>query len=260
MSAPGDTLLEGKGLRAAGGPHVGRPVPPFSVIVPVCNEARIFRHSATQLLETLRRLGTEFDLVVCENGSTDETPGIAEELQRANPEVRVERLPTPNYGLALRHAISTCLHDVVVLVNIDFWSGDFLREALDRLEHCDMVIGSKVMRGARDERPLLRRVITQVFNWALRLSFGFKGSDTHGLKAFRRQPMSEIIAQCITDKSIFDTELVLRAERAGLRIMEIPVAVRELRQPGYWSLLRRSPEVTENLLRLWWVFRRERPR
>lgn len=228
---------------------------PFSVVVPVCNEAKIFRRSATQLLETLRGLGSAFDLVVCENGSTDETPAIAEELRRGNPEVRVERLPTPNYGLALRHAISACRHDVVVLVNIDFWSFDFLREALARLEHCDLVIGSKAMRGARDERPLLRRVITRAFNWALRVAFGFKGTDTHGLKAFRRPSVSRIISQCVTDQSIFDTELVLRAEREGLRITEIPVAVRELRQPSYWSVLRRSPEVTENLLRLWWEFR-----
>lgn len=224
----------------------------FSVVVPVHNEAKILRQSLTRLLEVLRGLGRDFDVVVCENGSTDETAEVAEALRQDHPELRVERLPQANYGLALRHAIACCKHELVLLVNADFWDVGFIREALVRLEEgAELVVGSKAMRGSRDERPLIRRVITCAFNQMLRWTLGFRGTDTHGVKAFRRAPFLPLVAACVTDHWIFDTELVLRAERAGLRTLELPVSVRELRAPSCWALLRRSPGVIGNLLKLW---------
>src|SRR5438552_3819524 len=84
----------------------------------------------------------------------------------------------------------------------------------------------------------------------LRVAFGFRGTDTHGLKALRKARLEPIAAQCVTDRSLFDTELVLRAERAALRVVEIPVDVREIRQPGWWSIAGRAPEAVWNLIRL----------
>ena len=70
------------------------------------------------------------------------------------------------------------------------------------------------------------------------------------LKALRKARLEPIAAQCVTDRSLFDTELVLRAERAALRVVEIPVDVREIRQPGWWSIAGRAPEAVWNLIRL----------
>ncbi|MBI3321177.1 MAG: glycosyltransferase [Candidatus Omnitrophica bacterium] len=220
-------------------------------MVPVCNEANILRRSISRMRGELRQLGVQFDIVICENGSTDGTLLIAQELQRAHPEVHIERLPTPNYGLALKHAIAVCQHDTVLLTNVDFWDMDFVRSSLGKLNHYDLVIGSKAMPGSRDERPLVRKAITRSFNWVLRRTFGFRGTDTHGVKAFKREPLAPVIEHCVTDHFIFDTELVLRAQRAGLQIIEIPVHVHELRQPTYVSLMKRGPQVVWNLAKLW---------
>ena len=114
------------------------------------------------------------------------------------------------------------------------------------------------MSGAGDHRPAFRKMITRAFNSVLRVCFGFTGTDTHGIKAFRRDALAEVLGQCVTSRSIFDTELVLRAERSGLRIVEVPVEVREIRQPSYWAVVRRLPEVTWNLLRLSVAIRRSR--
>ncbi len=76
------------------------------------------------------------------------------------------------------------------------------------------------------------------------------------MKALRREALDPVLAACVTSRSIFDTELVLRAERAGLRIVEIPVAVKEIRQPSYWSVARRLPEVSWNLYKLARALRR----
>ena len=202
------------------------------------------------MLRALEKVGGDFELLVCENGSTDETAMLVAPLQQEDPRIRLERLAEADYGGAMRHGIAACAHDRVVIFNIDFWSVDFARQAVDKLAAHDVVIGSKVMNGSDDRRPLMRRFLTRAFNALLRSAFGFKGTDTHGMKALRKQSVDAVLARCVTSQSIFDTELVIRAERAGLRIVEIPVTVREIRQPSYWSVAKRLPEVSWNLLKL----------
>jgi glycosyltransferase involved in cell wall biosynthesis len=222
----------------------------FSVVVPVYNEAGIVNDAITRMLRALEDIGGDFELLVCENGSTDETAALVARLQQEDSRIRLERLPEPDYGGAMRHGIAACAYDRVVIFNIDFWSTEFARAAVERLAECDLVIGSKVMRGSDDQRPQMRRFLTRAFNGVLRSAFGFRGTDTHGMKALRKQSVDAVLARCVTAQSIFDTELVIRAERAGLRIVEIPVTVREIRQPSYWSVAQRLPEVSWNLLKL----------
>lgn len=223
---------------------------PFSVVVPVYNEARLVDDAITRIMHALEDLGGDFEMLVCENGSTDDTAALVERLRAEDPRIRLERLPEPDYGGAMRHGIGACRHDRVVIFNIDFWNLQFAREALALLDDYDMVVGSKVMDGAADRRPPFRRFMTRAFNQLLHAIFGFRGTDTHGMKAFRRTALADSLARCVTARSIFDTELVLRAERAGLRIVEIPVDVSEIRQPSYWSVVRRLPEVTWNMWKL----------
>jgi glycosyltransferase involved in cell wall biosynthesis len=219
----------------------------LTVIVPIHNEAAIVEDAVTRLREALAPLGVPIELLLCENGSTDETPAIIERL-RVHPDIRVERLAKADYGLALKHGVAVARGDRVVIVNLDFWNIPFMERALQLLGDHDLVLGSKVK--GDDRRPLIRRLITRNFNRLLRLVFGFHGTDTHGLKAFRREPVAAVSARCETDGWIYDTELVIRAERAGLRIAEVPVSVAELRAPSYGSLLRRVPITLANLVRL----------
>jgi hypothetical protein len=87
-----------------------------------------------------------------------------------------------------------------------------------------------------------------------RVSLGFTGTDTHGLKAFRRAALLPIVNACISDKDIFASELVIRAEREGVRGKEIPVRVLEKRVPTI-GLFRRVPNVMKNLGKLVWAIR-----
>src|SRR5439155_1734640 len=113
----------------------------------------------------------------------------------------------------------------------------------------DLVIGSKLMAGAEDERPLFRHAASHVYNGILRLAFGFRGTDTHGLKAFRKAALLPVVARCVVDQDVFASELVLRADRDGVRIAEIPVRLLEKRPPSI-DLLRRIPGVVRRLWRL----------
>jgi hypothetical protein len=118
----------------------------------------------------------------------------------------------------------------------------------------DLVIGSKLAQGAKDERPLLRHAGSLVINGMLRATLGFKGTDTHGLKAFRREALLPVAKSCVVDKDLFASELVIRAERAGVTVVEIPVRIREKRAPSV-HLLRRVPNVLKNLGKLVYAIR-----
>lgn len=222
----------------------------FSVVVPIYNEARIVEDCLSRMVADFRTIGAPFEVVACENGSTDGTARLVDEAQRCHPEIRVVHLAAPDYGLALKHGMTTATSEIVVIVNVDFWDLTFVRRAMDRLDAFDMVIGSKVMRGASDRRPLTRRLITRSFNVFLWLVFGFQGTDTHGVKVYRRSALQSVVDRCVTDQWIFDTEFVLRAARAGKRVLELPVTVSEIRAPGYYSLLKRTPRTLRNLLAL----------
>ena len=186
-------------------------------------------------------LEDKYEIVLCENGSTDRTLEVARGLCLSYPQIRVESLPQPSYGLALRHGISQAQGKDVALFNVDFWNVAFLQRAVGYLTYYDVVVGSKATRGARDLRPFTRRLATRIFNLLLCLLCGFQGTDTHGIKAFNRSRILPIVSQCQFNSDLFDTELVIRAQKAGLRYRELPISVRE-RRPTRSSLWRRTPK------------------
>src|SRR6185436_3909576 len=97
----------------------------------------------------------------------------------------------PNYGGALRKGIEIARGDIVICDEIDLCDADFHRRAVELLTtgKIDMVIGSKLTAGAQDDRPWARHAASQLYNGLLRVSLGFEGTDTHGLKAFVKAPL-----------------------------------------------------------------------
>lgn len=222
-----------------------------SVVIPVYNEAAILRASLSELCERMRAHKLRFEVIVAENGSSDETVAVAEEIARDRREVVVFSYPSPNYGGALREGIYRARGRFVICEEIDLCDVDFHLRALERLRigEADMVIGSKAMEGANDRRPLKRRLATKVYNRVLRVTLGFRGTDTHGLKAFVRRTVLPVAASCVVEHDVFASELVIRAQRRGLTVLEIPVELREKRAPSV-RLVRRVPRVLKNLVRL----------
>ena len=220
----------------------------LSIVLPVHNEAPIVAEALREMCRAARTLPVPFEIVVCENGSRDATLAIVRREAAAEPAITVLTLDEADYGHALQHGIQGARYDKVVIFNVDYWSPEFLRVAIDGLAAHDMVTGSKVL--GRDGRPVLRRLITRSFNQFLRLWFGFRGTDTHGMKAFRRDVAGPLAAECVSRGWVFDTELVIRAERHGLRIVEHPVDTIEVRAPSYRSIVARVPETLRNLRRM----------
>lgn len=235
--------------------------PRISIIIPVYNEEPLLHAAAVDLRERLAPLGWSYEVILAENGSRDGTVAVAEALCARYPEFTTFSAGEPNYGLALRQGILRARGELVICEEIDLCDTDFHRAAVALLDQreADFVIGSKLLDGSRDERPLGRHLASQLYNGMLRTLLGFRGTDTHGLKAFRRSVVEPVVRQCLVDRDVFASELVIRADRAGVRLREIPVRVMEKRTPSI-DLTRRVPAVLRQLARLTWAIRVQRER
>ncbi|MCP3167552.1 glycosyltransferase family 2 protein [Myxococcus qinghaiensis] len=230
--------------------------PHLSVVIPVYNEESIITSAADELRQGLDARGLDYEIIFAENGSRDATPQILDELCAKHPRLRWFHSERPNYGVALKAGILMARGTYVVCDEIDLCDLTFYDAALPRLERgdADMVIGSKAAKGASDQRPLIRRAATRVHNKLLKVTLGFKGTDTHGLKAFRREALLPVIHKCVVDMDVFASEFVIRAWREGLNVMEIPIQLHEKRQPSI-HLFKRVPNVLKNVGKLFYVIR-----
>jgi len=230
--------------------------PRVSIVIPVYNEEGILHSAVVDLRERMAPLGLSYEIVLAENGSRDGTVAIANELHEKYPEVRLLSAGAPNYGKALKLGILSARGEIVLCDEIDLCDVDFYRRAIEILDtgRAQMVIGSKLIGGAEDERPLLRHSASIVYNGLLRSLLGFRGTDTHGLKAFKRSAVVPVVEACLVDKDVFASELVIRAYRMGVEVVEIPIRVLEKRPPSI-NLFKRVPNVLKNLAKLTWAIR-----
>ena len=234
--------------------------PALTVVLPAHNEADMLEEAVRDVAAGLRERGRSFEIVVVENGSGDDTAAIANRLAGEFPQVRALSLAEPDYGRALRAGLLAASGDVVVNFDVDFCDLGFLDRAVPMVEAPGgpaVVVGSKRTTGSADTRGWQRRLVTGVFSSALRYGFGLKVSDTHGVKAMRREAMAPLARHCRFGQDLFDTELILRAERAGLHSAEIPVEVVEKR-PARSSIRARIPRTVKGLVALRLALWRER--
>ena len=222
-------------------------MPTFSIVIPVYNEARYIPVGLPRLLDELEAAGLDYRVLIMENGSTDGSAAVAKSVAGDAP-VEVHSLPVADYGAAMYEGFRRADGDWVVNFDIDYFSASFLQSVLELADEADLVIASKRDPESEDRRPWLRRLATAVFNFLLRRLFGSSVSDTHGMKAFRRELVADLVEKVVSREDLFDTELVLRAERKGYRIVEVPVIVEESRPAR--SLIKRVPRTLRGLWRI----------
>jgi glycosyltransferase involved in cell wall biosynthesis len=230
--------------------------PHISIVIPVYNEEAIVEQAAAELVQGLNARGWDYEVIFAENGSRDRTREILTAMCAQNPRLRWFHSERPNYGAALKAGIERARGDIVICDEIDLCDLVFYDQAVPRLERreADLIVGSKAAPGASDRRPWIRRAATRLHNGLLRVTLGFKGTDTHGLKAFRREKLLPVIGRCVVDMDVFASEFVVRAWREGLEVREIPIQLHEKRQPSI-HLFKRVPNVLMNVARLVYVIR-----
>jgi glycosyltransferase involved in cell wall biosynthesis len=227
------------------------------VVMPAYNEAGILEKEVTAFISFMETLSVDFQLFVVENGSTDETSSILDDLEDTFERVTGLRQEEANFGQALKKGVHHCPHDTIFLVHVDHWDREFIRTALMDLEQYPLVQGSKNLPDSRDRRPLLRRILTGLYNTALRVLFRFDGTDTTGLKAMNKARVLPILKQCKLDREMLETELILRCQYRNLTIKERPVRLEEKR-PQRDPLLEKIVTNGTDLIRLCYIFLTEK--
>ena len=111
------------------------------------------------------------------------------------------------------------------------------------------IVASKRMSESEDKRTIVRKLATSTFVFILKILFQTSLSDTHGMKAIRRVNIEKEIDNVISTQDIFDTELLIRIEKSGFKIQEVPTKVNEIR-PSVSVIFKRIPRTLKSLLKL----------
>ena len=205
--------------------------PEASIIVPVHNEAAILRRNTERLRRYLIKELPSHEILICENGSSDDTLSIAEELAEEFNDIDFLTLPEPNLAEALKEGFRAARAEKVVYYPIDLSVDlDFIPASVRLLEEFDVVIGSKRLAADLDRRPFSRKISSRAYHGMVRRFFGVELTDTTCVKAYRRSKILDIIDRVPTSSRIFETELLVEAQREGLDIVEVPVGVEEHRR------------------------------
>jgi putative flippase GtrA len=203
------------------------PTTVLDVVIPVYNEEAQLAASVERVLAHLATLPWSFRVTIADNASTDQTVLIARRLSHTHPEVQVVHLAEKGRGRALKRVWSASESDVLVYMDVDL-STD-LAALLPLVAplvsgHSDLAIGSRLSRHSRVTRGVKRELISRSYNLLLRQTLRARFSDAQcGFKAVRREAARELLPLVEDDAWFFDTELLVVAERAGLRIHEVPV-------------------------------------
>ena len=202
------------------------------VVIPVLNEAHVLEQS----VETVRaflaaQVPWHWRLVIIDNGSSDGTDRVGRSLAQSYPEVRFLQLRERGRGRALRHAWSRSDADIMCYMDVDL-STELaallkLVSAL-HLEGFELGTGSRLLPQSKTSRSVKREVISRIYNFIVKAALGTSFSDAQcGFKVVSRRVVQDIVPQVADESWFFDTELLVRAERLGYRIKDLPVEWRE---------------------------------
>src|SRR3984893_16291197 len=198
------------------------------IVLPVRNEEGDLEPSVRRLVGYLREsFPFSARITIADNGSTDATWAIATGLARELAEVRAVHMELPGRGRALREIWSQSEAEVLAYMDVDLSTDlnallPLVAPLLSR--HSDLAIGTRLARGSRVTRGPKRELISRCYNLLLHACMGARFSDAQcGFKAIRRDQARALLPLTQDTAWFFDTELLVLAERAGLRIHEIPV-------------------------------------
>jgi len=214
-------------LRAAN-PHRRARGSLVEVTLPVYNEEKVLAESVRRLHSYLTaQFPFRFVITIADNGSTDSTFMLARKISAELSWVRAVHFDRKGRGFALRHVWGGSDADVVAYMDADLSTGldAFLPLVTPLVSgHSDLSTGSRLMRGSDVVRGAKREIISRGYNMLLHAFLSARFSDAQcGFKAGRTEVITALLPAVEDDGWFFDTELLMLAQRRGLRIAEIPI-------------------------------------
>ncbi len=203
-----------------------------SLILPIYNEAANLRRNFDDIYRAMRNLGG-FEIIITEDGSTDGSKDIAKELASGKRNVKLLSFrERSGRGAALKRAIRVAKGDVIGYMDIDLAVPlRYVKDAISMIDHgCEVVAGSRY-RGTRIERSASRLIASKAYNLIVNIVTGSRLDDHQcGFKFWKRGFIKKEASAARDNHWFFDTEVLLDAQRQGLRVCSIPVSWQEHRE------------------------------
>ncbi len=206
-----------------------------SVIIPAYNEGSIIKMSLEETVKTFEDFGCDYEIILMDDGSSDNTLAEALKVAERCPKVKVKRnLENFGKGRALKKAIRYVSGEYVVFLDadLDLHPGQ-LQTLFDilKLDDVDVVIGSKLHPNSIVEYPFSRRVISFIYYCIIKILFGLPVRDTQtGLKVFKAEVLRRVLPKILVKKFALDLEILANAHRLGYKIAEAPIVLRQQRR------------------------------
>jgi dolichyl-phosphate beta-glucosyltransferase len=199
--------------------------PYLSVIIPVHNEARRLPACIEQTIQYLFRTSYNYEVIVVDNGSTDETWSVCEQYRKTYGHFFPLRLPERGKGAAVRAGMLASSGRYRLMMDCDLSTPlTEIRNALDLIrQDYDIVIGSREMKGAKVKATILRRLIGRIFH-SMIVDLVPDIKDTQcGFKLFKDFAARDLFERQKIDGMAFDVEILWMARLRGYPVMEMPV-------------------------------------
>ena len=227
----------------------------ISIVFPAYNEADKLERAVTETINYVKNVSKSFEIIIAEDGSTDGTDKLAEELSRKIENVRhLHSDVRLGRGRALNRAFSMARGKILIYMDVDLSTDlEFLKPLIDsiRKEGFDLATGSRMLPQSVAERSLHRKLLSKIYNFLVRALLKSPIRDHQcGFKAFRRESFLTLMPKVKANHWFWDTEVLVLASRMGFKIKEIPVVWR--RRSGTKVSLRRDVlDMGIQVLKLW---------
>ena len=228
----------------------------ISVVLPAYNEVDYLQPAVEKTIKALRGFSDSYEIIIAEDGSTDGTAQRAEELSQENVSVRhIHREKRLGRGTALNNAFKQSRGQVLVYMDLDLATSlTYLKPLVDAItvEDYDFATGSRMLPESKAERTFSRSLSSKTYNFLVRHMLGSKLHDHQcGFKAFKREPLLELLDKVEATHWFWDTEILVRAHREGFKIKEIAVEWKSGRGTKV-NLLKDSWNMFRQIMGLWW--------
>jgi glycosyltransferase involved in cell wall biosynthesis len=209
----------------------------ITILMPAYNEAETIRKSLDETIRTFDDFGCDYEILVIDDGSSDNTLAEALKVADGNSRVRVKRnLENFGKGRALKKAFRHATGEYIVFLDsdLDLHPGQ-VQTLFDimRLDEADIVIGSKFHPNSSVEYPPSRRFISLIYYFVTKVLFCLPVRDTQtGLKLFKAHVLREVFPKILVKSFAYDLEILANAHRLGYKIAEAPIVIEQKRKYG----------------------------
>jgi glycosyltransferase involved in cell wall biosynthesis len=197
--------------------------PSVSLVIPMYNEELNIEQAVAAAVESLAKYSDDYEIIIVDDASTDDSPRLAAKLSEENPRIRVIRHPhNRKLGATLRTGFGAATKDLIFYMDADIpFDPDVLGRAIRALQ----VTGADMIAAYRHDRTMegaKRAVYTLIYNWLIGFLFGWPHRDINfSFKLMKREVLEAITLK--SEGSLIDAELVVKAKNAGFAIQQMGI-------------------------------------